>query len=48
LLEERIGARVEPIDFRAAVSMRDRIAAGPELLDGLAPSLGALLRERVA
>jgi type IV pilus assembly protein PilM len=47
LLEERIGARVEPIDFRAAVSMRDRIAAGPELLDGLAPSLGVLLRERV-
>ena len=47
-LEERIGARVEPADFRAGVTMRDRIAAGPELLDALAPSLGALLRERAA
>ncbi|MCA1563261.1 MAG: pilus assembly protein PilM [Acidobacteria bacterium] len=47
-LEERIGARVEPIDFRAAASMRDRIGAGPELLDALTPSMGILLRERVA
>jgi type IV pilus assembly protein PilM len=47
LLEERSGTRVEPIDFRAAASMRDRIAAGPELLDALAPCVGALLRERV-
>lgn len=47
-LEERIGARVEPIDFRAAASMRDRISAGPELLDSLAASMGILLRDRVA
>jgi Tfp pilus assembly PilM family ATPase len=47
-LEERVGARVEPMDFRSAVALRDRISAGPELLDTLAPSLGLLLRERVA
>ena len=47
-LEERIGTRVEPIDFRAAASMRDRISAGPDLLDTLTPSIGILLRERVA
>lgn len=48
ILEERAGVRVETVDFRGAVAMRDRIAAGPELLDALAPSLGVLLRERVA
>jgi Tfp pilus assembly PilM family ATPase len=47
-IEERVGTKVEPIDFRGAASLRDRISAGPELLDGLAPALGALLRERVA
>jgi hypothetical protein len=30
------------------VTMRDRITVGPELMDALAPSLGVLLRERVA
>jgi type IV pilus assembly protein PilM len=44
MLEERAGVRVETVDFRSAVTMRDRIAAGPELLDALAPSLGVLLR----
>ena len=48
MLEERAGVRVEPVDFRSAVAMRDRIATGPELLDALAPALGMLLRERVA
>jgi Tfp pilus assembly PilM family ATPase len=47
-LEERIGTRVEVLDFRGAVALRDRIAAGPELLDTLAPAIGVLLRERVA
>jgi hypothetical protein len=47
MLEERAGVKVETVDFRSAVSMRDRIAAGPELLDTLAPALGVLLRERV-
>lgn len=44
MLEERAGVKVETVDFRSAVTMRDRIAAGPELLDALAPSLGVLLR----
>lgn len=48
MLEDRVGVKVETLDFRSAVEMRDRIAAGPELLDALAPALGALLRERVA
>jgi type IV pilus assembly protein PilM len=48
MLEERAGVKVELVDFRSAVAMRDRIAAGPELLDALAPALGMLLRERVA
>ncbi len=48
LLEERIGMAVEPIDFRPAVELRDRIAPSAELLDMLAPSVGILLRDRVA
>jgi hypothetical protein len=46
MLEDRAGVKVETVDFRSAVSMRDRIDAGPELLDALAPALGVLLRER--
>jgi Tfp pilus assembly PilM family ATPase len=48
LLEERAGAPVEPLDFRGVVALRDRIVAGPELLDTLGPPLGLILRERVA
>jgi len=47
-LEERVGTQVEIVDFRGAVAVRDRIAAGPELLDSLAPAIGIILRERVA
>ncbi|OFW09725.1 MAG: hypothetical protein A3H96_01285 [Acidobacteria bacterium RIFCSPLOWO2_02_FULL_67_36] len=47
-LEERIGGPVETLDFRAAAALRDRIAAGPGLIDSLAPAVGVLLRERVA
>jgi type IV pilus assembly protein PilM len=47
-LEERVGTRVDALDFRGAVGLRDRIAAGPELLDSLAPAIGVILRERVA
>jgi type IV pilus assembly protein PilM len=47
-LEERVGTRIEPLDFRGAVALRDRIVAGPELLDSLAPSIGVILREQVA
>ncbi len=45
--EERLGARVEPLDFRGTAAMRDRISAGAELLDTLAPAVGVVLRERV-
>jgi type IV pilus assembly protein PilM len=48
MLEERAGVKVDLVDFRSAVAMRDRIDTGPELLDALAPALGVLLRERVA
>jgi hypothetical protein len=47
-LEARLGARVDALDFRGAVALRDRIAAAPELLDSLAPAIGLILRERVA
>jgi hypothetical protein len=47
-LEERLGARVEPLDFRGAAAMVDRISASAELLDALAPAVGVVLRERVA
>jgi type IV pilus assembly protein PilM len=47
-LEERVGTHVEPFDFRSAVALRDRIVAGPDVLDALAPSIGVILRERVA
>jgi Tfp pilus assembly PilM family ATPase len=47
-VEERVRTRVEVLDFRGAVALRDRIAASPELLDTLAPAIGVLLRERVA
>jgi type IV pilus assembly protein PilM len=47
-LEERIGAKVEALDFRATAPMRDRITAGADVLDTLAPALGVVLRERVA
>ena len=45
-LEERVGLRVAPIDFRKAADLRDRVTADAELLDTLAPSVGILLRER--
>lgn len=45
-LEERIGVRVEPLDFRNAAAMRDRISADPALLETLAPAVGVLLRDR--
>ncbi len=45
-LEARVGTRVQSLDFRGAVALRDRIAAAPELLDSLAPAIGVILRER--
>ena len=47
-LEERMGVRVEALDFRGTAGMRDRIGAGADLLDALAPAVGVVLRERVA
>jgi hypothetical protein len=47
-LEERLTVRVEALDFRGTAAMRDRISAGPDLLDALAPAVGVVLRERVA
>jgi hypothetical protein len=46
-LEERVGTPIDPLDFRGAVALRDRISAGPELLDSLGPSIGVILREQV-
>ena len=46
-IEERLGVRVEPLDFRGS-SLRERIKSTPDLLDALAPALGIVLRERVA
>ena len=45
-IEERLGAKVETLDVRSAVSLRDRIAVSGELLDALAPAAGVLMRER--
>ncbi len=45
-IEERLGTRVEALDVRGAVAMRDRIAVGPDLLDAIAPAVGVLLRDR--
>ena len=47
-LEARMSVKVEPLDFRGTAAIRDRISAGPELLDALAPAVGVVLRERVA
>ena len=47
-IEERLGVRVEALDVRAGVTLRDRITVGPELLDALAPAVGVLLRDRPA
>ena len=48
LIDERLRTRVEPLDFRDAVAIRDRISVGPDLLETLAAPLGLLVRERIA
>jgi type IV pilus assembly protein PilM len=45
-IEERVRVRVEPLDFRAAASLRDRITANAALLDALSPCVGVLVRDR--
>jgi type IV pilus assembly protein PilM len=47
-LEQRLGTRVDTIDPRSAATLTDRINATTELLDGLAPLVGLLARERAA
>jgi hypothetical protein len=47
-LEDRLGVRVEPLDFRTAAAMVDRIGASAQLLDALAPAVGVVLREQAA
>ena len=45
-LEDRLAATVDTVDPRAAVTLTDRISAGPAFLDTLAPLVGVLLRGR--
>jgi Tfp pilus assembly PilM family ATPase len=45
-IEERLRGRVELLDIRGAVSLRDRITVTPALLDALAAPVGVLARER--
>jgi type IV pilus assembly protein PilM len=47
-LEQRLAARVDSVDPRAAATLTDRIAPNSELLDALAPLVGLLARERAA
>jgi type IV pilus assembly protein PilM len=47
-LEARLGVRVETIDPRGAATLRDRIGAGPEILEAIAAPVGLLVRDRVA
>lgn len=47
-IEARVGVPTETLDVRAVAAFRDRIAAGPELLDSLAAPVGVLRREAVA
>jgi len=47
-LEERLKVSVTAVDPREAAGLVDRIGASAELLDVLAPLVGALLRERKA
>jgi len=45
-IEERLAVAAEPIDVTRGVTLRDRIAVSPQLLDMLAPAAGILLRDR--
>jgi hypothetical protein len=47
-LEERLGAAVDPVDPRGVVSLAERIAVAPALLDTLAPLVGLLVRDKEA
>ena len=47
-LQERLGCPVYPVDPREVAPLTDRISAGPDMLDALAPLVGLLLRDRAA
>jgi len=47
-IADRLGVPAEPVDCRPAAELRDRVAAGPDVLDALAAPVGILLRERKA
>ena len=47
-IAERLDARIEVLDVTGSITQRDRISAGPDLVDALAPAVGVLLRERAA
>ncbi len=44
-IEARLGTSVDALDTRGAASLRDRIAAGPDVLEAIAAPVGILLRE---
>lgn len=44
-IEARIGTAVETLDTRGAAGLRDRIAAGNDVLEAIAAPVGILLRE---
>ncbi len=45
-ITKRLGVQADAVDVRAAAALRDRISAGPDVMDALAAPLGVLLRER--
>lgn len=47
-LQERLGCPVQQVDASEVAPLTSRVAAGPEILDVLAPLVGLLIRERAA
>ena len=45
-ISQRLGVQADAVDVRAAAALRDRITAGPDVMDALAAPLGVLVRER--
>jgi type IV pilus assembly protein PilM len=47
-IAERLGVTADVVDARTAVTLRDKITVGPDVLDALAAPVGILLRDRKA
>ena len=47
-LQERLGCPVQQVDPRDVAPLTERLSAGPDVLDVLAPLVGLLIRERAA